>query len=735
VTGRRFFIIFLILLAQLLVPTPPAVADDVGLTSARLTELAVGGYVLEADVSPYLLPALRPPLVPERFNLIGKPSYRRVGVGLVVRYEFGGSDEPLGPGDTLLLPWGRSAVLLTARWADGEVRRGMFPRGVAGIRVPIEALRPMERTAAEVTRSHAADGLAHGSSILLRLLLVIAFIAAAGWGGLRLAFVFAAGLGLSMVAVDLDVPTLTPAFAAAALGFGAALTARSAVRGDGARLWPLALTLGCVDGLGLAGGLAGRGLASGELVPALFGAAAGAAGLVAASALVLAWTWKFRLSPRLWTGAAAVTGCIAVAAAMAVTGSGLKVAANPAVDPAEQLAAARFEFRSGGSAGGMGGGGRRTAPPQRLDDAALIFLTVEPKEVRVEVLLGLIDFIGPLRIEGGPGSVVPVEVQEEIAARAKEMVAETMTVIIDGRDAVPLLKRTDFVTVAATGVSTRTKAERELLDTAVLGVTLVYGAERPPGEIDLAWQVFPFDDTAIPAVWTDPTGSEKGLLTAAEPVLHWSNDLSSYAPPPVRAVPVKAPRWPVVSLLLAALAALLPVIPRGSRQMRRVAASTALALSIFAYPFVRTAVALPGATGWTPSKAEAAEVADDLLTNVYRSFDMREESAIYDRLNLAVTGGKLEEIYLENRRALELENRGGARARVDEVEVLEVPSVRPMDDGGFRIETTWTVSGSVNHFGHVHYRQNRYEAALHIADIEGTWKITAIELMDEKRLL
>ncbi len=78
---------------------------------------------------------------------------------------------------------------------------------------------------------------------------------------------------------------------------------------------------------------------------------------------------------------------------------------------------------------------------------------------------------------------------------------------------------------------------------------------------------------------------------------------------------------------------------------------------------------------------------------------------------------------------------GDARARVDEVEVLEVRSVRREEEGGFRVETTWTVSGSVNLFGHVRYRQNRYEAALHIIAVEDTWKITGIELIEEKRLL
>ena len=48
---------------------------------------------------------------------------------------------------------------------------------------------------------------------------------------------------------------------------------------------------------------------------------------------------------------------------------------------------------------------------------------------------------------------------------------------------------------------------------------------------------------------------------------------------------------------------------------------------------------------------------------------------------------------------------------------------------------TWKVSGSVNHFGHVHYRQNRYDAALDLIAVDGSWKIRGIELLDERRLL
>ena len=67
--------------------------------------------------------------------------------------------------------------------------------------------------------------------------------------------------------------------------------------------------------------------------------------------------------------------------------------------------------------------------------------------------------------------------------------------------------------------------------------------------------------------------------------------------------------------------------------------------------------------------------------------------------------------------------------------MLEVRSVHRDGQGGFRVDATWRVSGSVNHFGHVHYRQNRYDAAVDIIAAGGVWKIRQIEVLDERRLL
>jgi hypothetical protein len=107
---------------------------------------------------------------------------------------------------------------------------------------------------------------------------------------------------------------------------------------------------------------------------------------------------------------------------------------------------------------------------------------------------------------------------------------------------------------------------------------------------------------------------------------------------------------------------------------------------------------------WKPFSKQSADTLDQLLTNVYRAYDMRDEEAIYDRLALTITGEQLTELYLNTRRSLELENHGGARAKVDEVEILDVHSIESADNAGFAVDLSWTVSGSVTRFGDTQYR-------------------------------
>jgi hypothetical protein len=74
----------------------------------------------------------------------------------------------------------------------------------------------------------------------------------------------------------------------------------------------------------------------------------------------------------------------------------------------------------------------------------------------------------------------------------------------------------------------------------------------------------------------------------------------------------------------------------------------------------------------------------------------------------------LTDIYLETRRSLELANQGGARAKVKSVELQDIQLLPGEAPQGFRADVTWNVNGSVGHWGHVHSRQNQYQAELDI---------------------
>ena len=133
------------------------------------------------------------------------------------------------------------------------------------------------------------------------------------------------------------------------------------------------------------------------------------------------------------------------------------------------------------------------------------------------------------------------------------------------------------------------------------------------------------------------------------------------------------------------------------------------------------------------SDARSNQVVSGLLHNVYRAFDFREEEQIYDVLAKSVTGDLLASIYLETRRGLELASLGGARAKVNQIEMIELAAV-PADAGGFVATATWNVAGSVGHWGHVHQRRNQYRAELGVAPIDGVWKLVALEILEEERL-
>jgi hypothetical protein len=518
------------------------------------------------------------------------------------------------------------------------------------------------------------------------------------------------------------------------LAVGAVVLARQTLEPEEERrrLWASAAVAGFVHGLGLAALLAG---ALGDEYSSLAGQLLAVLGMDAAhlvGGLLLAAAWalisnrptvgRIRRATAYVTGAAAVA--LAVALALVGVGAETGAIASSLIVPTDSPA---------GPTGGLAASQR--IAPTTPDAPIQSFIAVEPFEVRHEAMLRLGGLAEVLGLE--MDSTLEVDEQPSIVERLGKFVVEGSAVQVDGETREPLIRRADFMKVDPTGALPRPNSVPEPVGEAVVGVVVAYPTTGVPRRVSFAWRRFPSAFEYVPTTVIDPENVVSRTLTAEEPSLIWQNTLREDPIPTVEAVEVEPVhvRLPWLSLPLMALSGVLLV--RGIRGRHRplafALARVVLALAFVVGPLVQSALALPGSAGRTPSERQARRILAGLLPNIYRAFEFRDEATIYDRLAVSVTGETLTQVYLEHRRALEVEERGGAQARVEAVEVLQATELRSRGEG-FGVRCEWTVGGMVTHFGHRHFRQNRYDARIEVVPVADTWRIRSIEVLELERI-
>lgn len=569
-------------------------------------------------------------------------------------------------------------------------------------------------------------GLRHAVAhpVLLLLILALALLGGAGRATL-LATAFAAGqlggLGGAILLGD-GLPHLV---AQICVAVAVAFLAREARRPEHARrrLGGLAAAAGFFHGLAVATLPAVDGVWQDGLV---FVVGMDAAVLVLA--IIVAVTTPRLLRTAGATAAAnTLLGGTAVAAALILIAAGPEPAVTAAPAPVLPLASV-----SGASGAGRAG---RVAPAQ-ADAPIQSFVSVEPFEVRLEALLRVQDLAG---FAGVDGDSLVVSAQGAVVERLAALVSAHAELAIDGQPTQGAVDRAGFVTVDATGVLPRIEPITEALGSAIVGVTVLYPTAGMPQTVTFAWTGFDPAAPTVPATIIDPEATLAATLTADAPSLSWKNELLADPLPTVAVVdvvPATAP-VPVLSLVLLLVAvALMMVLPRLRipPAFGLAAPRIIFALALVTASLAQVTVALPGQLGSRVSPAEARRVLTGLLPGVYRAFEFRDENTVHDRLAVAVTGDALTEIYLEQRQALVMQERGGARARMEALEVPELDDLQPLDGGGFSARAVWTVSGTVTHFGHRHFRQNRYDARVGVVPVAGLWKIASIDVLGLSRV-
>ena len=324
-------------------------------------------------------------------------------------------------------------------------------------------------------------------------------------------------------------------------------------------------------------------------------------------------------------------------------------------------------------------------------------------------------------------------------------------VTIDDLDVAPIIDRVTFVSaVEPLGIDQAPDLPPDVL------VTIRYPCKGRPGRISMTWDLFVYDPRAVTlgnapkeelVAVMDVFDQRKVItFTPDEPTCEWiAPNLPAgarVASVAVVMVPATIP-LPIVSLLLVVGLVVATVLSRrlAIGKYRSGAIAAAWLLGLLGTYLARGTFAVDLENPWqevvrVPSQAEAEAVFTSLHRNVYRAFDYKSESDVYDVLARSVGDDLLEQVYNEVYQNLVFQDQGGAVARIKSVDIIETGAVSlsEAEPGAFDIPAKWRVSGVVCHWGHTHTRINEYQAVYTVAPRDKAWKVTGVEVLSSERI-
>ena len=362
------------------------------------------------------------------------------------------------------------------------------------------------------------------------------------------------------------------------------------------------------------------------------------------------------------------------------------------------------------------------------------FIYVEPYEVRKEIIVRPADLQQYVDLGLDGETTIPADRHDEIKEKVVAFLAGHFPLKIDGVavqgsvDRVNFLKRTLRASVVVDN------QDLDLLP-AILGVIYVFPTDGLPENVEMEWDLFSDRTPTITAATVDQAGALPIILEPDYNVLRWENFLRFPELPTL--VDIEKPptalqstagwaRWSALALSIVLLFWLIRSLKENRAASRRLAIACVPVLGftmLFFHQHHQVGM----------NEERLKQLVGDLLHNVYRAFDYRGEEVIYDVLEKSVSGELLTDIYLETQKGLELANQGGARVKVKTTEINDVELLN-RDGNRLTIAGDWNVSGSIGHWGHVHQRSNGYRANLEISEIDGVWKLTGLEILEEQRL-
>ena len=371
------------------------------------------------------------------------------------------------------------------------------------------------------------------------------------------------------------------------------------------------------------------------------------------------------------------------------------------------------------------------------DSGVYSFLYVEDFEVRHEILIPLMTLADDLAVTWSTDAVLEVADQETVRSRIEAYFLEGNRIVIDDQLPPPKVQRCEFYGLNMKDFAESSASKPVPLANARVGIILSYHLNHPPQRLRMAWDRFNSSLRGVTTVLIagDDVIRQKLSRTANRNVLEWtrsSEETESFPLQPV-AVDLNATSTASVPWITCLLGMSCVVLAAHAvAQRNRVTALLTLLLLACAgttWPVARSSVA-------ELSEEEALRIFAEVHANLYRSFQRPTEESVYDALAMSVNGDLLQEIYLEVQSGMVRQDQGGASAKISDIDVVlkkRLSSVQG-ERTSCRIRCRWNVSGTVEHWGHVHRRTNQYEADFVLSPVQECWKFTDMDLRDEQHV-
>lgn len=371
------------------------------------------------------------------------------------------------------------------------------------------------------------------------------------------------------------------------------------------------------------------------------------------------------------------------------------------------------------------------------------FLYVEPAEVRHEVLIPLANLRLVLPMEHEDPAFIDVPEQDAVRELIIDWFSHVNPTLINGVPVEPEFTRVDFLRLGMKDLARRPEPQKVSLANGRVGVIMTY---RPASDIvrTVSLQWTKFNGTILrkiqSRVFTYPEDFRmfefSKFQSEEENTFVWEVDEAA-VPSPSQAVAVEQPpketlSIPVATTVCVLIAVLLQLF--SLRSLNRISVALVIVAAMM-WPFARTEIDSPFQSRTPMTATQATQVFERLHSGAYSALAFGSEQLIYDVLANSVDGELLETLYLQLRESLAIKEQGGAIARVQSVDYADGEVLQ--NDGapewpGFQFRSRWDVSGTVEHWGHIHERQNQFCAVFSVEPREGLWKITDMKIEEQQ---